>query len=754
MTDNESENQTHVRRILGRVTRAEFVGRADELSRIVSHPTAGNNGLLILMAPSAGVSELLRQSYDEIFSLARNVAPVYFSLPKGQVTPVTVAIEFLNTFLLQYLAFRRDDPTLCFAPLVLSDLLKLAPPPDYEWIEELLNSYNRLRFGENDEELVRLCFGAPDRVPRANGRVFTMLDLAHAGASYTKGSRRLRGEMLRTLSRSGHPFLVAGLRRQILSAAHEADCSFELLQILRLDELSASDAGQLTDFAAARQQVPINNETRDLLVQQFERSPFFITTLLQAAREKNISLESFLSCERLYVDELLGGHLHHHFTGLLEQIAPSPELRRTLIRHLYEATLGANARASFEVWRKLLSVEPNDLEMLLDALHTQEFVNWDGGLMEAGGGPTVWNDFLWLRYRLDVQNEPRALVVAEMIAKALKRAPQTMASHYRRAAKLKLKDLLVHFNFQLVPRILLDHEQFKESYRGATPEEISAGLDAETDLVRLPQVFHAANCAAYNRHVAQLPDDESCVIAHAFEGAGYADANEIVWLAAQIDGKLEVERVVSELWCERLEALATSCGFGRIRLLLIANEGFTSEASRFLQHRNAHGISRQQVELLTARLGEFADARGAPQPDEFIAILPMGGDNELIAANIVEQIARRSNFQPEAINQIKTAIVEACINASEHSLSPERKIYQRFRVESDRLVITISSRGLVPSRQTADEGTAVAEELEPTEGRRGWGLKLIRSLMDEVEFERVDDGTSLRMTKYLRSGPS
>jgi len=34
--------------------------------------------------------------------------------------------------------------------------------------------------------------------------------------------------------------------------------------------------------------------------------------------------------------------------------------------------------------------------------------------------------------------------------------------------------------------------------------------------------------------------------------------------------------------------------------------------------------------------------------------------------------------------------------------------------------------------------------------RRGWGLKLIRTLMDEVEFERVDDGTSLRMTKYLQ----
>ena len=69
-------------------------------------------------------------------------------------------------------------------------------------------------------------------------------------------------------------------------------------------------------------------------------------------------------------------------------------------------------------------------------------------------------------------------------------------------------------------------------------------------------------------------------------------------------------------------------------------------------------------------------------------------------------------------------------------------------MESDRLTITISSRGIVPADLNGTKsGTEVKEAAEE---RRGWGLKLIRTLMDEVEFERVDDGTSLRMTKYLR----
>jgi len=131
--------------------------------------------------------------------------------------------------------------------------------------------------------------------------------------------------------------------------------------------------------------------------------------------------------------------------------------------------------------------------------------------------------------------------------------------------------------------------------------------------------------------------------------------------------------------------------------------------------------------------------------------VPMGDDNEMLAATTVEQVARRLAFPPAAINQIKTAIVEACINASEHSHSPDQKIYQRFRVESDKLVVTISSRGVLPKNVGSGSSPSNTNNNEAAEERRGWGLKLIRTLMDEVEFERVDEGTSLRMIKYLRN---
>jgi serine/threonine-protein kinase RsbW len=305
-----------------------------------------------------------------------------------------------------------------------------------------------------------------------------------------------------------------------------------------------------------------------------------------------------------------------------------------------------------------------------------------------------------------------------------------------------------------VPAVLFDYENFSSKYKGAESENIVSGLAAETELIKLPQTVHIASCLAFNSDMRHVCEEDRCVVAHTFEDGNYADAQRVIWLAADIESKLEVDVDVAQAWCDRFERLAERLGFTRSQKWLVSNEGFSEEATRLLKQRDAFGSSRQQLAILASRLGETVDAPVVPtsDPDEFLMVLPMGEDNELIAASTAEQIARRLTFRPEAINQIKTAIIEACINASEHSFSPDRKIYQRFRVESDRLVITISSRGVVPANLNgANSGS---EDTEAAEARRGWGLKLIRTLMDEVEFERVDDGTSLRMTKYLRTGTS
>ena len=157
--------------------------------------------------------------------------------------------------------------------------------------------------------------------------------------------------------------------------------------------------------------------------------------------------------------------------------------------------------------------------------------------------------------------------------------------------------------------------------------------------------------AAFYPPIEQAADQERCAVAHGFDAGQYSDASEVVWLAAEIESKLEAGRGITEVWCDRLMQVARVCGFQRVRLWLVAPEGFTAEASELLNEREAYGSSRHQLELLTARINA-ASAAMAPRDcaRRVEMVIPMGDDTELIAAHTVEQIARRISFTPEAIN--------------------------------------------------------------------------------------------------------
>lgn len=743
------------KRILGRISPENFIGRSEHLREItaLAPSTSTHRGLLVHAAPAAGASELLRQAYDKLFQQRGIASPIYFAFTRQEQTVAAAARRFLHTFLSQLVAHRRGDASFVNAPPALRDLIDLADPADYEWVERLVMTYERAREGSDELALVRLCFGAPVLAAARGARSVVLLDEIQ-NVENLRGEVELGSEIAQVSMHGEVPFVLCGLRRGLLDelSGGNAPHRFDGFGTLHLEGLKEADARTLVERLAFTERININDETRDLIVQLFGGSPFYIASFMYAARRDNVSLTSFLECQKIYVDEILGGRINRRFNSILEEITPSLTTRRALIRLLHDAATNAGGKSPVEAWRRRLELEPDELYPLMFALHVRELASFNATFMEIGT-ESLWRDYLRANYRLQVTAEPRALVVADTLVETLKRAPQTMARHYRRAAALNLRELLARFDAQRVAASLMHYDRFSRIYRGIETEEIELGLDAETDLIRLPQIVHASSCASFYPSMLLICDEERCAVAHGFDAMPYTDANEIVWLTAEIDSKLEAGRAVTEVWCDRLAQVANSCGFKRFKLWLVAPEGFSAEASELLNERSAFSSSRRQLELLTARLSpEATDGRAtseADAPDEFEMVIPMGSDTELIAAHTVEQIARRLDFPPEAINQIKTALIEACINAAEHSLSPDRKIYQRFRLESDKLVVTVSSRGIiVPSPPTA--GTNGNDAREENNGRRGWGLKLIRTLMDEVEFERVDDGTRLRMTKYLR----
>ena len=728
-------------RILAKVGRDDFVGRDAELRQVISgaqQPGSGRS-VTVLGAPNAGTSEFLRQAYDELFFGRSLSVPFYFAFGQAGST-ADAATEFFQTFLQQFVAFRRIDPKLCTAPLTLHDLAELALPSDYEAVTLILESFERERATGDQAAFLRFCLSAPRKLATETRRdIFALIDcVALAGAEKQQAS--IGQAVARAFLRRDEHVAIGGLRRHLQNLINSSGAAQDSAEVINLDRLGDDDAEALLDKVTRRLQIESNQQTRDLMVQQLNGSPYFMTAIAQAARETRTSLTSFLNCQRLYVDNLMGGQIHRYFSDLLNQIAPQAQTRAKLLRVLYESGLSETRKASVWAWKKRLGVEASEFERIIDTLHIHELANSSGATVELNVESTAWMYYLHAQYQIEISGEARALVVASALLESLKRAPQAMARKYRREAALGLDELLARFDCQELPGSLFNYERFAESHTGVDTDTVNAALDAESDLLRVPQIVHVADCNAFSTTVRT--EEKRCAVGHGFDSADYTNESEIVWIAAEIDSKLEASAELTTEWCDRLSQIARECNFKRTHLWLISPEGFSPEASEILRERGAYSSSHRQIELIASRLEPVAEAGSVEAANEYEMVIPMGTDTELIAAHTVEQIARRIKFRPEAINQIKLALVEACINAAEHSLSPDRKIYQRFRVEDDRLVVTVASRGVVPATANGQNGEAGS--------RRGWGLKLIKSLMDEVEFERVDDGTQLRMTKYLR----
>ncbi|HYH10419.1 MAG TPA: ATP-binding protein [Thermoanaerobaculia bacterium] len=131
--------------------------------------------------------------------------------------------------------------------------------------------------------------------------------------------------------------------------------------------------------------------------------------------------------------------------------------------------------------------------------------------------------------------------------------------------------------------------------------------------------------------------------------------------------------------------------------------------------------------------------------------LPMIPDIEIAAARAAGNLARELGMASESIDEMAHAMIEACINAREHSGSADKRIYVKIAGASlsegnSRIDIWISDRG---RGFDVTEARTRRQKLGSVH-KRGWGLQIIEAHMDEVSIETSTDGTTIHMVKYGR----
>lgn len=134
---------------------------------------------------------------------------------------------------------------------------------------------------------------------------------------------------------------------------------------------------------------------------------------------------------------------------------------------------------------------------------------------------------------------------------------------------------------------------------------------------------------------------------------------------------------------------------------------------------------------------------------EVTLALPMVPDMEIEASKTATAIAESMRMTPDRIDEVRMAVVEACINALEHSRATDREIYVTFQVLGDKdpemLRITVRDTGVGFSPGDIEE-PSMDSKIKAVR-KRGWGLKIIRGLMDEVEIHSGSEGTTVVMSK-------
>jgi serine/threonine-protein kinase RsbW len=119
---------------------------------------------------------------------------------------------------------------------------------------------------------------------------------------------------------------------------------------------------------------------------------------------------------------------------------------------------------------------------------------------------------------------------------------------------------------------------------------------------------------------------------------------------------------------------------------------------------------------------------------------------ERMAMACSASFAKLLGFIHERIEDLKTAVAEACINAIEHGNKrrDDSKVIIRMNTEDDSLVVSVVDQGIGVTKVV--EEPSIEKMIETQKPGRGFGIFMIKQLADDVEFINMGDrGHVVRM---------
>lgn len=133
-------------------------------------------------------------------------------------------------------------------------------------------------------------------------------------------------------------------------------------------------------------------------------------------------------------------------------------------------------------------------------------------------------------------------------------------------------------------------------------------------------------------------------------------------------------------------------------------------------------------------------------------LVPREPHGELAAVPLVDLLGERLGFSRDTLAEIKLAVVEACLNALEYGQGTVEVEIVAHEDSPAWLEITVVDRGGGFDARLVPPPDLKAKLHAPR--KRGWGIELMRHLMDDVEVRSSPGLTIVRLTRKLKEGES
>ena len=143
-------------------------------------------------------------------------------------------------------------------------------------------------------------------------------------------------------------------------------------------------------------------------------------------------------------------------------------------------------------------------------------------------------------------------------------------------------------------------------------------------------------------------------------------------------------------------------------------------------------------------------AHPAPRRLASFALASVPG-NERVALDQVAASVAALNLAPDRLNRLKTAVAEATMNAIEHGNRgrPDLAVGIEVFQSGAEVVVTITDHGGQDDEGWTESQVEVpdlARKLEGQQGPGGWGLFLIRHMVDAMDVTTEGEHRTVRLT--------